>query len=129
MNQFDFERLDVYAHAVEFLLTADEITSTATRPFGDAAHQLTKASLSILTNLCEGAGEFSRAEKARFYRLARRSAAECAGIVAAYRRLNLCDAALTAKAKKELVSIVSMLVGLIHSTERTKREPALNARS
>ena len=120
MQQFDFERLDIYVHAVEFLVIVDEITLTAKRPFGDASSQLTRASLSILTNLCEGAGEFSPAEKARFYRLSRRSATECAGLIAAYRRLGLSDEELTTKAKDELLRIVSMLVRLIHSTERAR---------
>jgi len=43
--------------------------------------QFLRAALSIKLNIAEGATEFSRPGKARFYRMARRSAAECAAIL------------------------------------------------
>jgi four helix bundle protein len=42
-------------------------------------------------NIAEGAGEFSPSEKARFYRMARRSATECAAILHVCRRLALVE--------------------------------------
>jgi four helix bundle protein len=38
-----------------------------------------RATGSIVLNIAEGAGEFSKLEKARFYRMARRSALELSG--------------------------------------------------
>ena len=43
--------------------------------------QLLRASSSVCLNIAEGAGEYSRAEKVRFYRIARRSAWECSAAV------------------------------------------------
>ncbi len=43
--------------------------------------QLARAASSITLNIAEGTGEFSRKEKGRFYRMARRSATECAAIL------------------------------------------------
>ncbi|HUF68914.1 MAG TPA: four helix bundle protein [Longimicrobiales bacterium] len=43
--------------------------------------QVRRASLSISLNTAEGAGEFKPAEKARFYRMARRSATEAAAVL------------------------------------------------
>ena len=51
--------------------------------------QLQRAALSILLNIAEGAGEFAPAEKARFYRIAQRSAIECRAALEAARKLML----------------------------------------
>lgn len=118
--QFDYERLDVYAFALDFVVMADEVTVAASRPHGDLADQLKRASLSIVTNLAEGAGEFSPREKARFYRMARRSATECAALVDVYRRLKLVDEQLTTAGRTTLFRIVQMLVRLIHATENPR---------
>ena len=56
------------------------------------ADQLRRASTSISFNIAEGAGEYAPADKARFYRIARRSATESAAILDACRLLSLIDA-------------------------------------
>jgi four helix bundle protein len=61
-------------------------------------------------NIAEGAGEFSTNEKIRFYRMAKRSATECAGIVDVCWRLNLVNDKLRAKSRELLLRIVSMLL-------------------
>src|SRR5262245_9043291 len=77
---FPHERLDVYRVAVQFesvaRTIADELESGS--PLID---QLLRAAISIPLNIAEGAGEFRPREKARFYRMALRSAAECAAIL------------------------------------------------
>ncbi|WP_372371584.1 four helix bundle protein [Candidatus Uabimicrobium sp. HlEnr_7] len=55
------------------------------------SNQLQRVALSISLNIAEGAGEFSSAEKARFYRIARRSTTECASIIDICRCLKLSD--------------------------------------
>jgi four helix bundle protein len=50
------------------------------RGLGDLADQLRRASTSIVLNIAEGAGEYSPKDKAKFYRFAKRSAAECSAI-------------------------------------------------
>lgn len=74
--------------------------------------QLGRAALSIVTNIAEGAGEFMPAEKARFYRIALRSATECAALLDACRTLQLGDAAMLAEGRASLFRIVGMLTGL-----------------
>jgi four helix bundle protein len=78
MNSFDHEKLDVYQVALEFVATAGEILESFPPGRHDLVDQLNRASTSIVLNIAEGAGEFSRAEKVRFYRMAKRSATECA---------------------------------------------------
>ncbi len=63
-----------------------------------------------LLNIAEGAGGYSIDEKARFYRMAKRSATECAGILDVCQRLQLVDEERYAKGRELLISIVSMLV-------------------
>ncbi|MEA3200020.1 MAG: hypothetical protein QOE90_1448 [Thermoplasmata archaeon] len=48
---------------------------------GDLRDQLRRAASSIVLNLAEGAAEYRPAEKARFYRMSRRSTAECLAIL------------------------------------------------
>ena len=72
--------------------------------------QLQRAALSIPLNIAEGAGEYSVDEKARFYRMAKRSATECAGILDVCQRLQLVNEERYTKGRELLISIVSMLV-------------------
>ena len=69
--------------------------------------------MSICLNTAEGAGEFSVAEKARFYRLARRSAAECAAALDVCSALQLGDSRKIAMENEKLKRIVAMLTKLL----------------
>ena len=65
---FDHERLEVYQLALEFFDLADEIVELRAR--GGRSHlagQLESASLSIVNNIAEGAGKFSKGDKRRYY--------------------------------------------------------------
>jgi four helix bundle protein len=53
--------------------------------------QLQHAALSIPLNLAEGTDEYATDEKARFYRMAKRSARECAGVLDVCQRLGLVE--------------------------------------
>ena len=49
-------------------------------------------------------------EKTRFYRMAKRSATECAGILDVCERLKLIDEQRQAKGRELLIRVVSMLI-------------------
>ncbi|HUF13687.1 MAG TPA: four helix bundle protein [Longimicrobiales bacterium] len=68
----------VYREAMAFAIAVDEFAEALPRFRGYLKDQLRRASLSILLNLREGGTELLPREKARFYRIAKRSAAECA---------------------------------------------------
>jgi four helix bundle protein len=72
----DHDKLDVYHVALEFAGWQRRLR--VPKGNADLADQLRRATTSVVLNVAEGAGEFSRTEKRRFYRMARRSAAECA---------------------------------------------------
>ncbi len=72
--------------------------------------QLQRAALSIALNIAEGAGEYAMDEKARFYRMAKRSATECAGVLDVCQGLQLIEEERYTKGRGLLIRIVSMLI-------------------
>jgi four helix bundle protein len=110
MQAFDHERLDVYETAIDFLVVADAISDQLPRGRGYLRDQLQRAALSISNNIAEGAGQYSNDEKLRFYRIAKRSATECAAILDACRALQIIDSELLDRGRQPLLRIVSMLI-------------------
>jgi four helix bundle protein len=101
--QLDAEKLHVYAVAIEFQMLA-----AALSPKGQAVlrDQLERASLSIVLNVAEGAGQRSRPSKGRYYAIARGSANECAAVIDLLRVRGLASEAACSKARELLVRIV-----------------------
>ena len=85
--------------------------------------QFLRAALSIKLNIAEGASEWRRLEKARFYRIARRSAGEHAAILDDLpRTLNIPEHELE-PLYNELIKISNTLRQLVLSMERKARAP------
>ena len=110
---FDHDKLDVYHVAIEFIGTASTIAKSLPKGRAYIADQLNRAALSVPLNIAEGAGEFSKREKKRFYRMARRSATECAAILDVCECLELSGKESVEAGKEQLRRVVSMLVRLI----------------
>ena len=106
----DHEKLTVYQIAIEFVILADEVIEHLPRGRAYLSDQLQRAALSIPLNIAEGAGEYAIDEKARFYRMAKRSATECAGILDVCQRLRLVEEMRYMKGRELLIGIVSMLI-------------------
>jgi four helix bundle protein len=64
-------------------------------------------------NIADGAGEYASVDKARFYRIARRSATESAAIVDACRTLRLADLTTENTARELLLRIAAMLTAMV----------------
>jgi len=105
----DHEKLDVYHIAIEFVILSDMVIEQLFRGRAYLSDQLQRAALSIALNIAEGAGEYANDEKARFYRMAKRSATECASILDVCRKLQLLNEANYEKGRELLVRIVSIL--------------------
>ena len=71
---------------------ADQLADRFPRCRAYLSDQLRRAVASIPLTLAEGAGEFAPADKARFYRMARRSATETAAVLDVLAVLGLADA-------------------------------------
>lgn len=111
---FHFEKLDAFV--------------VARLPPGRAyvRDQIRRSSNSVVLNTAEGAGEFSPAEKARFYRMAKRSATETAAQLMVMERLQLVED--TSAARALLERVVSMLVRMVNAAERRPAHPSPSPR-
>ena len=120
-HPFAHQGLRVYESAAGFVEQAQQLVSGL--PPGNAAlsDQLCRASISICLNIAEGAGEYRPKEKARFYRIARRSATKCAAIMDILRRLRAAANDDLQRGEKRLSEIVSMLTGLVKGLDTTER--------
>ncbi len=109
MHYFDHEKLAVYQAAIEFIVLINTIIESLPRGRAYLADQLQRAGASIPLNIAEGAGEYSSSEKIRFYRMAKRSATECAGILDICQRLKIITESYYSKGRELLIRIVAML--------------------
>ena len=115
MKTFDHEKLDVYGTSIEFLIVVDAIAQELPRGRAYLRDQLRRAPTSVPLNIAEGAGEYSKSEKARFYRMAKRSAIECAAILDVCRCSELIEQDKFEKGHELLIRIVSMLIKMIRT--------------
>ena len=118
MAVFDFEELDVFQVAAEMVICVDEIAESLPRGRGYLRDQLRRAANSVVLNIAEGAGEYSAGDKARFYRMGKRSATEAAAQVIIASRLGLTGEAEVARARELLHRVVSMLVRMASRAEQ-----------
>src|SRR5678816_1724380 len=108
----DHERLDVYHLALDFLVFANGIIESLPRGRGHLADQFTRASMSVVLNIAEGAGKLSKPDKRRYYLTARGSATESAALLDVCSRLKVVDGAAHKGGKEMIVRMVSMLIRL-----------------
>jgi four helix bundle protein len=114
---FEHERLEVYQLARELNREICRLTKIASAGPYDNVNQIVRAGGSLSRNLAEGSGEWSPKEKAKFYRYAKRSGAECAAsldVLVDYEMLRESD---IKHAKELLRRIIPMLVKLIQLFE------------
>lgn len=108
----DHAKLDVYHRALDLLDQVDQIYDTMPPGRAHLKDQLDRAATSIVLNIAEGAGEFSKDEKQRFYRIARRSATETAAVLDILDRRKAVPNTAIEPARELLVRVVSMLARL-----------------
>lgn len=108
-------RLSVYNKALGLVMPLEDIAAAMPLAYAELQEQLRCAASSVVLNTAEGAGEFSPAEKARFYRMARRSATECLAILDIVARIRP-DLHL-GTAHNELEQVAGMLTTLVRSME------------
>ena len=77
---FDFRNLEVYIKAKEFHLESLKIID-AIKPANYVKDQLGRASTSVVLNIAEGSGKFSKPDRRSFYVIARASIFECVAIL------------------------------------------------
>jgi len=112
---FDFENLDVYKKAKElnkeilrFLKENKQIDSYL-------RDQLRRASISMVINIAEGSGKFSKADKKNFYITSRGSVYECVSLFEIIREENQISEDLFKYFYLKFETISKMLLGLVNS--------------
>lgn len=113
-RSFDHENLHVYAASLDYLRKLRGIMDRIPRKLS-VYDQLGRASTSIPLNIAEGNGKFTSRDRCRFFDIARGSALECAACLDVLVAKALLTREDVQHLKGQLVSIVSMLVGLIKS--------------
>ena len=110
---FDHEKLEVDRVAREFLVLGTSLLERKLpREFRD---QFDRASVSILSNIGEGAGKTAKADKQRSYEIARGSTTEAAMQLDVLRTRGLCTVEEYEKARSLLIRETQMLSGLCDS--------------
>lgn len=110
---FPHSRLIAYQRAADFVALVDALSADLPRGRAYLADQLRRAAASIQANIAEGAGEFSPADKTRFYRIALRSAVECGSHLDVLLRLELADERAVEAALETLDRVVALVTGLV----------------
>ena len=113
---FDYERLDVYRVSISMTTTLYKALGCLPPGHSELVNQTKRAAISVPLNVAEGAGEFSAQEKIRFYRIARRSASECAAALDILRGLGLIPAEHSRSIRDKLDRIAAMLTVLCRQT-------------
>jgi len=79
-QMFDFENLNVYKKAKELNKEVLRFLKDSKNIDSYLKDQLRRASISMVINIAEGSGKFSKADKRNFYTTARGSTYECVSL-------------------------------------------------
>ena len=115
---FIFEKLEVYQKAIDF---ADKITTTTEklpRGYYFLTDQLNRAALSIATNIAEGNGRFTKADRKNFFIIARGSVQECVPLLELTLRRELINEITYNQFRDELETLAKMISGLIKGIDK-----------
>ena|ERR1700677_2080037 len=117
---FDYERWDVYQAALELVVLISELVEQLPRGKAYLVDQLQRAGTSVPLNIAEGAGEHSLSEKARFYRMAKRSATECASIFDVCKRLRQLSDDQYTQGRELLLRLAAMLTKMARADSASR---------
>ncbi|MBI2024820.1 MAG: four helix bundle protein [Candidatus Harrisonbacteria bacterium] len=112
---FDFENLEVYKKAKELnkeVLSFLQVNKQINSYIRD---QLRRASISIVINIAEGSGKFSKADKRSFYTTARGSTYECVSLLELILEEKQITQTQFNEFYKKYETLSKMLLGLINS--------------
>ncbi len=112
---FDFEKLDVYTKAKELNKEILKFLKENKQIDSYLRDQLRRASISVVINIAEGSGKFSKADKKNFYTTARGSVYECVSLFEIIQEENQIGGAQFTDFYQKLEIISKMLLGLINS--------------
>ena len=116
MENFDFEKLNVYQKALDFIHGIFKIYKKLPQEYRySIGDNLIRAGLSIANNLAEGSGKKFKKEKARYYSTSLDSTRECISVLNVMLREALIEEILYTSMRQQAIEITSMLYGLLNS--------------
>lgn len=110
---FDFQKLLVYQNSKQFyqeILIHILWNKTVDKSMKD---QLRRAAVSIVHNIAEGAGKYTKPDKKRFYLISKASVNECFAALELIELEKLITKEVSHNLRDQLESISKMLTGLI----------------
>jgi four helix bundle protein len=112
---FDFENLEVYKKAKD--LNKEVLAFLRENKQVDyyLRDQLKRASVSMVINIAEGSGKFTKADKRNFYVTSRGSVYECVSLLELILDENQLEKEKYYKFRQDFETISKMLFGLINS--------------
>jgi len=115
-KRFDFEKLNVYKLALEFVNLCFKLTENFNNKIQfSIGDQLRRASLSIVTNIAEGRGRRHTKEKKQFFQTSLASCFECVAILTVCVNYNQIDKENFEDLYKRCFILSKMLSKLIKS--------------
>ena len=115
---FMFENLEVYQKAIGFADQITVLTKEFPRGFYFLTDQLNRAALSIATNIAEGNGRFTKADRKNFFIIARGSIQECVPLLELTCRRELINETTHNQLRDELETLAKMISGLIKGIDK-----------
>jgi four helix bundle protein len=116
---FDFEKLRVYKESKRLNREVLKFVRENKRIDPYLRNQLKRASISIVINVAEGSGRFSKADRKHFYTIARGSAYECVSLLDIIAGEGQMEENLYKALYQEYEDISKMLLGLIKSQNQS----------
>ena len=117
----EYERFPIYEKALSVAenvkLLCDKMHN---REYGFIKDQLLRASSSVVLNIAEGAGKWSKKDKMNFYRISRGSAYESCAAIDLMLRYRLIDKEKASSIKNELFQIYQGLNNLMSSIDKRR---------
>jgi four helix bundle protein len=111
---FMFEKLEVYQKSVDLAERIINLTDGFPKGYYFLTDQLNRASLSIATNIAEGNGRFTKADRKNFFTIARGSIQECVPLLELAYRRELIAKTDHEQLRRDLEEVAKMLSGLIN---------------
>ena len=109
---FDHEKLKVYQKALEFVKWGHAVLKSIGKK-NSTTDQFDRAADSIVLNIAEGNGKFSKKDKCRYFDISKGSTLESAGCLDLMYVKEMINSETKSEGKLQLKEIVSMLMGLI----------------
>jgi four helix bundle protein len=120
--QSHFRNLTVYRAALRVTASLFELTRRVPYEARPVVRQLMRASTSVVLNIAEGAGEYRALEKARIYRIARRSSWEVSAALDILGLMSVVPKGKAESLQQELNGIGAMLTTMSKNFQKGAEE-------